>query len=107
LKVETVRTWKNRLGSKTIAPIETDSETVIVDRETVKRPSIEAHQQRVIDLVYRNLIAKLEATEHLAQLTNNDTWLTKQSAADVAELGTWLDGTAGAVLALLARSSGA
>lgn len=91
----TVRKWKERLG---VTPTVTQKQDVTI----IRRPSIEAHQERVLDLMYHNLAAKLTASQRLAEHVTDQTWLYRQSAEGVAALGQYLDATALNTLALLA-----
>jgi transposase len=100
---DVVNKWKQRMtaqmSASMSAPVSTDT--------PIRRPTIEAQQRLVIELVYQNLLAKLTASERLAtHITSNDEWLNRQSAEGVATLGQWLDSTAAATLALLATTSG-
>jgi hypothetical protein len=101
-----VNKWKQRAMS---TPVSTDMSTPVSSRTSVvpvRYPAIEEHQRRIHDLMYRLLIAKLEASEHLANHTTTD-WLNRQSAEGLAELGDYLDRTAIGILALLVRGGGA
>ena len=98
LNTATVRSWKMRDAT----PLATAHTTVATATAIVHRPTIEEHQQRIADLMYRLLSAKLEASERLAQHTATD-WLNRQSAEGLAELGDYLDRTAAGILALLIR----
>lgn len=105
-----VKTWKQRHVSNVVtaeAPVVTTSmppDDLPVTQQA--RPSIAARQAQVVELVYETLIAKLTATQRLAEHVTRDEWLDKQSAGGVAELGQWLDSTARATLELLARPAG-
>jgi hypothetical protein len=108
LNRQTVKAWKARLGNM-VASVQPDMQPdmqpgVQPDARPVYQSSLAAQQQRVVELVYQNLIAKLTAVEHLAHhVTTNDEWLNRQSADGIATLGGWLDTTAAATLALLAN----
>lgn len=98
---QTVKAWRMRLQPgmqpmTTAHPVQPEMRTV------VRFPAVEDHQRRIVDLMYRLLCAKLEASERLAQLTATD-WVDRQSAEGIAELGDFLDRTAAGILALLVR----
>lgn len=106
---ETVKSWRRRLDLPTNAPAHAPMHAPAhapAPQQPVRYPSIEARQAQVVELVYETLIAKLTATQRLAEHVTRDEWLDKQSAGGVAELGQWLDSTARATLELLARPAG-
>jgi hypothetical protein len=99
LNRQTVKAWKTRIAGD-LQPTMQPPNTVVV--QPIRHPSIEDYQRRIHDLMYRLLIAKLEASERLAQHTTTG-WLNSQSADGVAELGDYLDRTAAGILALFVR----
>lgn len=109
---ETVKSWKRRLdlgpGAPAVhapgAPIAPGAPAALDPAPAVY--SLHAQQARVVALVYENLIAKLTATQKLAEHATRDEWLSRQSAEGVAVLGGWLDSTARATLELLAHPRG-
>jgi hypothetical protein len=102
LSRDMVNKWKQRTVSAVVstevsAPVSTQTAVI-----PVRYPTIEEHQQRIHNLMYKLLIAKLEASERLANHTTAD-WLDRQSATGLAELGDFFDRTAAGILALLVR----
>lgn len=93
----TVRQWKNRLD---LTPGVTQDVTSNVT--IVRRPEIEAHQARILELMYENLATKFIASQRLAEHVTDANWLYRQSAEGIAALGEYLDRTALNTLALLA-----
>jgi len=99
LNRQTVKAWKVR-AVEDVQPSLQPSERSIV--QPIRHPTIEEHQRRIAELMYRLLTAKLEASERLAQHATTD-WLNRQSAEGLAELGDFFDRTAAGILALLIR----
>jgi transposase-like protein len=95
----TVRQWKNRLD---LPVTENVTRNVTTGVTIIRRPSIEEHQTRILELMYRNLAAKLAASERIAEHVTDPNWLYRQDAAGIAALGQYLDATALNTLALLA-----
>lgn len=89
-----VRQWKKR--QDIVTPDVTDRVTVVT------RPSVEAQQLALGDLVLENLRAKLIATQRIAEHATLPSWLEKQTAADVAGLFEVLDRSAIGILDRLA-----
>lgn len=106
----TVRQWKNRLnvtGRVTEhAPAPVTLNVGSDDGITAHRPTIEQQQLRILELMYENLIAKLTASQRIANYAATTEWLSRQDAAGIAELGQYLDATAANLLALLAGRGG-
>lgn len=90
----TVRQWKNRHD---VTPDVTDRVTVVT------RPTFDAQQYALGELVQQNLRAKLIATQRIAEHATNPAWLDKQTAADVATLFECLDRSAVGILDRLAQ----
>jgi transposase-like protein len=96
LKPEQVRDWKRNLKNRQGHP--TDIPTAPTPYPTARRPTLEAQQQHIGAIVLDLLRAKLEASAAIAyHATHNRAWLEKQSAAELATLGQWLDSTALAI----------
>lgn len=116
LNPATVRSWKNRRDYLP-APDATADATADATRDAardatpvllpaVHRPTIEQQQTRILELMYENLIAKLTASQRIANYAATTEWLARQDAAGIAELGQYLDATAANLLALLAGRAG-
>lgn len=106
---ETVKSWKRRLDMQPGAPVVHAPDAPIAPGAPAPAPavySLHAQQARVVALVYENLIAKLTATQKLAEHATRDEWLSRQSAEGIALLGGWLDSTARSTLELLAQPKG-
>ncbi len=98
----TVRSWKLRLDLSSATPIATEIAHATPDATVIRRPTHEAQQARILDLMYENLAAKLTASKRLSEHVVDSNWLYRQSAEGVAALGAYLDGTALNTLAILA-----
>ena len=100
LNPSTVRSWKRVAAATAFA---TDHAPPPATPAVPDRPNLAARQVQIVELVYENLIAKLTASQRLADhAATNRAWLEKQTAEGVAVLGQWLDSTAANTLALLA-----
>jgi len=109
---ETVKSWKRRLDMQPGAPVVHAPDAPAASGapapavQASATYSLQEQQARVVALVYENLIAKLTATQKLAEHATRDEWLSRQSAEGIAVLGGWLDSTARATLELLAQPKG-
>jgi len=83
-----VRVWKSRYITHV---------AVVVAHDTVRKPVVEQQQSEIGTLVIDLLAAKLKASAAIAKATEDTTWMGKQSAAELAEFGAWLDSTAFAI----------
>lgn len=98
LNPNTVRSWKDRL---VVAP-ERNATAVATSDATcnatvtapIVQPTVIARRRNFQEIVFDLLCAKLEASEALARAATNPEWLSRQTAADVATLGQWLDQSA-------------
>ena len=96
----TVRKWKERHVTSDV--------TVAVTRDvTPVRPTVEAQQRAIGEIVLDLLRAKLEASRAIAEAAKNPAWLAEQPAAELAVFGQWLDSTAMALGDRLAGSRAA
>jgi hypothetical protein len=84
-----VRMWKTRYVAPDVAPD--------VAPITYQQPAQLAQKQYIGELIVDLLRAKLEASQAIARAARNPEWLAKQSAADLAALGGYLDSTAFAI----------
>lgn len=85
-----VRVWKQRYV--------TAGDTVVTARDAPIRPSIEAQQRHIGEIVLDLLAAKLEASAAIARAaSSNPEWLARQSGSELAAFGEWLDRTALAI----------
>lgn len=81
----TVRQWKTRF-------VTSDSADV-----PARKPTLEAQHASIGATVLDLLQAKLKASQALAVAVSDPEWLKRQSAAELAALGQWLDGSAFAI----------
>jgi transposase len=112
LNPATVRKWKERLPLPPTAPTVTHHVTprvTPVTRDNSKQElvtqvvlTVQERQNRIYDRLLTLLEAKIVASEQLAKHITNPAWLDTQSAADLADLGDYLDRTTIGLLALLA-----
>jgi hypothetical protein len=87
LNPATVRSWKLREVQA----------TALQARATEHATTIATQRERIGDLVIDLLRAKLEASQAIAKAAQNTAWIDRQSAADLAEFGDWLDRSAFAI----------
>lgn len=87
LNPATVRSWKLREVSA--APLQIDA--------TQHATPAASQREHIGELVIELLRAKLEASQAIARATSNAAWLDRQSAAELALFGEWLDGSAFAI----------
>ena len=90
LNPATVRQWKARLG--TAAPVAT-----IVAVPTLRKPALEAQQASLGELIIGCLRSKFQASQAIAAVATDPEWLKRQSAAELALFGQWLDSSALAI----------
>ena len=85
----TVKQWKQRYvtGDVTAQPV----------RAPVQKPALEAQKAHIGETILDLLRAKLQASQAIAEAVADPGWLQRQSAAELAALGQWLDGTAFAI----------
>ncbi len=96
----TVQQWKQRMS-----PLLSPNMSTIVSPEAtiIHRPTTEQRQVRISELIIEVLEARLEAQLAITRhVQTNDTWLAKQTAADLAALDGHLHRTAVDVLDRLA-----
>lgn len=86
----TVRSWRRRY-------VATDSATQLTDATPVQRPALIAQKAHIGELVIDLFTTKLKASAALAAAVSDPVWLAKQSAAELAVLGQWLDSSAFAI----------
>ena len=94
----TVKQWKSRYvtGDVTKKPA----------RVPIQKPTVEAQKAHIGETILDLLRAKLKASQAIAEAVSDPDWLTRQSAAELAALGQWLDGTAFAIGDRLAGGGG-
>lgn len=101
----TVKSWRARLpagtGASTGASLAPDASAP----RPLIRPTVEAQQREIGAIILDLLAAKLEASAALARTVSDPAWLARQSAAELAQLGAYLDGTALAIGDRLAGSA--
>lgn len=85
----TVRVWKTRYV--------TDAVTLQPATAPIVRPSLEAQQRQIGEIILDLLAAKLEASAALARAVSDPEWLAKQSGSELAAIGGYLDSTAIAI----------
>lgn len=95
---DTVRKWKQRYVTADV--------TEPVTRVTARQPTVEAQKSYIGETILDLLRAKLKASQAIAEAVSDPDWLTRQSAAELAALGQWLDGTAFAIGDRLAGGGG-
>lgn len=100
---QTVKAWKARMEDSLQPAMQPNQQ---VQPTVIRRPSIEAHQERILELMYQNLAAKFVASQRIAEHVTDPNWLYRQDAAGIAALGEYLDATALNTLALLAGRPG-
>jgi hypothetical protein len=83
-----VRKWKERHVTPAVTARDPATVTVIA------RPTVEAQQRQIGELVLDLLRAKLEASATIARLVANPEWLAGKSPAELVSLGNYLDDTA-------------
>lgn len=106
LKSGTARDWKRNMKAQYPTPDPTNHPTDDLTPTTVRRPAIEAQQQAIGAVILDLLRAKFEASAAIARhARDNPAWLAEQSAAELAALGQWLDGSAFAIGDRLASAS--
>jgi transposase-like protein len=92
LNAATVRSWAHRL------PPATRDATTVADDATVAplvaRPREQARERQIGERILELLEAKIKASAAIARAASNPAWLDRQSAAELAELGSWLDHSA-------------
>jgi hypothetical protein len=86
-----VRVWKQRYVTGGDSPV-----TPVTPAPVVK-PAIEAQHQRIGELVLELLSTKLEASQAVARAALDPEWRNRQTAAELAAFGAWLDSTAFAI----------
>jgi transposase-like protein len=94
----TVKQWKSRYvtGNVTEKPA----------RVPIQKPTVEAQKAHIGETILDLLRAKLKASQAIAEAVSDPDWLVRQSAAELAALGQWLDGTAFAIGDRLAGGGG-
>ena len=97
---ETVKSWKRR---HFVAP---DDAPIAPSVAPIVRPRIEAQQRQIGELVLDLLRSKLEASQAIAEQARDPAWRARQSAAELATFGAWLDSTAFAIGDRLAGGTG-
>jgi hypothetical protein len=86
----TVRVWKQRYVTTPDALHVTPITTVVTASES-------ADHRTFGELVFDLLRAKLRASEAIARAAEDAEWIKRQTGADVAALGMWLDASAFAI----------
>ena len=84
---DTVKSWKRRYVAPEIAtmhPVATPA----------ARPKVEAQHIAIGSLILDLLRTKLEASQAVAETANDLAWRARQSAAELAVFGQWLDASA-------------
>jgi hypothetical protein len=94
---DVVRQWKARYVTADV--------THVTPAKPVVKPSIEVQKRTIGELVLDLLAAKLEASAAIARAASDPAWLERQSPAELAALGQWLDSTAFAIGDRLAGST--
>ncbi len=97
LDPDTVRQWKRRYVTSDV--------TEPVTRVTPQKPALEVQKAHIGETILDLLRAKLQASQAIAEAVADPDWLQRQSAAELAALGQWLDGTAFAIGDRLAGGS--
>lgn len=103
LKPGTARDWKRNLKDRDQLPTLHPTENP-TPHPTLRRPTVEAQQRQIGEIVLDLLRAKLEASRALAEIAQDAAWRARQPAAELAAFGQWLDSSA---LALGDRLAGA
>ena len=86
---QTVKAWRIRMQPAMQPPPPLTSPQI--------QPLVEARKQHIGEIVLDLLRAKLEASQAIAKAAQNAAWIDRQSAADLAEFGDWLDRSAFAI----------
>ena len=106
----TVRSWKTRFVASDVATGDaTKVATKVatrVQRSSEIRPTVEVQKAHIGETILDLLRAKLQASQAIAEAVADPAWLQRQSAAELAALGQWLDGTAFAIGDRLASGTG-
>lgn len=102
LDAATVRSWKLRF----VTGEDATRDATIVQRASVAKPTVEAQKAHIGEAILDLLRAKLQASQAIAEAVADPAWLQRQSAAELAALGQWLDGTAFAIGDRLASGTG-
>jgi transposase-like protein len=86
---QTVKAWRMRMQPAMQPPPPLAAPQI--------QPLVEARKQHIGELVLDLLRAKLEASAAIAKAASDPDWLARQSGAELATLGSWLDATAFAI----------
>lgn len=89
---EVVKKWAQR--ARNVSP---EVSPEVSPPRRIVRPTIEAQQRQIGELVLELLRAKLEASAAIAEAARDPDWLKQQPASELAALGQWLDASAFAI----------
>ena len=90
----TVKQWKRRYVPAVVPGSVTGGVPETTEHKPIRQPAVEAQQFAIGELVLDLLRAKLEASRAIARAAQQPEWLAQQTAADLAQLGSYFDSTA-------------
>lgn len=102
---EVVKKWAQR-SRKLSPPLSPEASPDVSPARRIVRPTLEAQQRQIGAIVLDLLRAKLEASISIAEAAQDPAWRARQSAAELAAFGEWLDRTAFALGDRLAGARG-